>query len=137
MAITQKQFQKQQDKALPKGWRKDSNAIPLPFIRHYDDFKNSEAREVVDGLAEIIEEVGMEYLLGHLEGICSEQASLFGDGCCEVFPKDEMLASVWAYFAKRFGDLHKFTLRYQPPRKFTAAQRAGALLSADLGPKKK
>lgn len=58
----------------------------------------------------------MEYLLTHLEGICSEQAGLYGDGCEEVFPKDEMLAGVWAYFAKRFGDLHKFTLSYQPKK---------------------
>lgn len=101
---------------MPKGWREDNNAVPLPFRRPWEECKYSKAVEVVGGLGDTIERVGLEYVLAHLEDICDEQAGLYGDGCCDVFPKDEHLAGIWAYFAKRFRDLHKFTLAYNPPR---------------------
>jgi hypothetical protein len=105
-----------QKKKLPKGWREDGNAVPLPISRPWSECKDSAAVGAVCELAETIEEVGMEYLLEHLEDICSEQAGLYGDGCLDVFPQDKTLAGIWAYYAKRFGDLRKFAVAYQPSK---------------------
>ena len=102
---------------MPRGWRAQSNAVPLPLSRPWDEFKYSKEQSVIASLGLYIEEVGLAHVLEHLEGVCDEQASLFGDGCGEVFPKDKNLAGVWAYFAKRFREMHEFTMSYKPAPK--------------------
>jgi hypothetical protein len=116
MEAMQSQKARKGKQKFPKGWREEHNAVPLPFSRPWEDYKNSKAQRTVQGLGNLIEEVGLEYVLHLLEGVCDEQAGLYGDGCCEVFPKDEHLAGIWSYFAKRFRDMHKFTVMYHPKK---------------------
>ncbi len=121
----------------PKGWREDTNAVPLPFSRPWDEFKYSEAQATIAGIGELIEECGLEHVLSHLELVCDEQAGLYGDGCAPVFPKDEHTAGIWAFFAKRFRDMHKFTVAYQPPAKMWPVGDKGDAWSELPPPKKK
>lgn len=116
MAITKRKGKALKEKKikLPKGWHEYSDAVPLPFSRPASEFKHTKSRDIVQGLGEIIEDVGLGFVLAHLEVVCDEQAGLYGDGCLPVFPKDKHLAGVWAYFAKCFRDLYKFTEAYTP-----------------------
>ena len=101
---------------MPKGWREDSNAVPLPFSVPWEECKHSPGVGEVGSLDLAVEQVGLKYLLDRLVDMCEEQCHLYGDGCPPVFPQDDNVAASWAYFGQRFRDMSRVVATFHPKK---------------------